>query len=222
MIVIGILIIIFLICAVESYIPVLLNTPMVMGQLGIMVLICVVTCIAVCKRKNKYMGYSDEQVHEIWDAQEADTKNAEENERRRKEAIRRNEEEIKSYQNQIRTLQEKMRPYEAKLMQLDILGRDEWNLDAVDFLIKTLESHRANDIAGALQLYDAEARRKHDAALREIDRMLERQKAEWEREEQRRRDEEQRRHNDRMEDLERQRLKEAEKARKEIERLTSN
>ncbi|MBE5952349.1 MAG: hypothetical protein E7260_12340 [Lachnospiraceae bacterium] len=217
--IIIIFIILAFIAGILTYIPMLIHVTMLKVQLAIIVLTWVLAFIAVWDRQRRY---SAEQKRRLLAAEESDKSNVAENEKRKKVAIRYNEEEIRTCKSKIRELREEMRPYEEKLMQLDILGQDDWNLNEVDFLIKTLESHRANDIAGALQLYDAEVRRKHDEAMKEIDRRLERQRAEWERSEQRRRDEEQRRHNDRMEDLERQRLKEAEKARKEIERLTSN
>lgn len=211
--VIAIILIVLGYNALEAFVLVLIKSPAVMIQLACAVLLCIITCLRVRKRaiKTRRLGtsltkYQEEQIKR---AKEEDAANFMINSQKKKEAYAVLGEKIEEHEANIREWKAQAQINVNNMAKLDILGRDEWNTEAVDFLIRALESHRANNISEALRLYDEDNRRRQDAMHRQAQQWLLEFDA-------KKRHEEQLEHNRRMEELERERLKETKKIKESL------
>lgn len=155
-----------------------------------MVIICVVTCVVQGQNRNK--GLSDAQKKKIAEAEELDRKNAQLNaEEGKKWAKAEAKKVIEVKSEQLAPLMQRHTDLRRELQQhidavnaSDVLGANEKNIEAIDFLLEKIEGRRANSITDALNLWDAkkdadEERKRREAWMRlqEDIRMRERQ---WE------------------------------------------
>ena len=155
------------------------------------------------------MTFSRSQEDQIKRAREQDAANIIFNNHSKQTAYSELGKKIKACRERIKDLNAQAQVYVNNMTKLDILGREEWNTGAVDFLMKALESHRANNISEALRLYDEDNRRRQDAMHRQAQQWLFEFDA-------KKRYEEQLEHNRRMEELERERLKETKKIKESL------
>ncbi len=197
----------------EVYFPILIKSSLAMLQLGFAVLLCIIMCVWIRKKvvetKRLLNGFTESQLKQLKHARDEDVRNDTWNRKNKKEVMLRYDEKVAVCQEKIRRLNAQAQVYVNNMAKLDILGRDEWNTEVVDFLIRALESHRANNISEALRLYDEDNRRRQDAMHRQAQQWLLEFDA-------KKRHEEQLEHNRRMEELERERLKETKKIKESL------
>ena len=103
---------------------------------------------------------SGKQKRAIEEATKKDQENKKINESRKEEAIKRMRKANKKradelYKNQVLPLEQERESHRRNLASMDILSSDDMNLETVDYLIKQLESRRANSLTEALHQYDA-------------------------------------------------------------------
>lgn len=203
-------------CGVSAlgwYFSFMIKSSITMAQLACGVLICIISCLLVkrkaLKTRTSDLRFTRYQEDQIKRAREEDAANVMLNDQRKKAAYAELGKKIKDCRNRIKDLNNQAQVYVNNMEKLDILGRDEWNTEAVDFLIRALESHRANNISEALRLYDEDNRRRQDAMHRQAQQWLLEFDA-------KKKHEEQLEHNRRMEELERERLKETKKIKESL------
>lgn len=152
---------------------------------------------------------------------EQDARNAEEFKnyvQRKKDEANRRAKEIGARNNaKIRELERKIYDSYIALQQLDILGKNEQNLDAVNALINIMESHRADSIPEALRVYDAQRHYHNQAAQALFNERMNILEQKWQRQDQFDRDMAAAAHRNRMEKLQQDQLDILERERRDNE-----
>lgn len=177
MIILGIIAVVIL----YTYLQGLFKMPEYLPYFGIMAAICVVAMV-VLSILNK-VRLSDKQNMWIAEGNRIDEENKRKNENLEREAIKKKVKEqnasMRVYRNEIAREEERLSLYEAKLALMDVLAKQDMNLETVEFLINQIETRRANSVTDALRQYDAHNR---DVSKRQFEydmaRMRQEQEAE--------------------------------------------
>lgn len=132
--------------------------------------------------------YTAEQEAQLKEAVALDARNADEYKkyvkRMNQEAAQQAEGIRARYAPQIRELERKIYDSYIALQQLDILGKNEQNLSAVNALIDIMESHRADTIPEALRVYDAQRHYHNQVVQAQFNERMNILEQKWQRQEQ--------------------------------------
>lgn len=142
---------------------------------------------ALRKSSGDYTPNKDE-IKRMEEYTEQDARNAEAYQnyvqRRKREAELRAKEISERNPAKIRELEGKIYDSYVALQQLDILGKNEQNLNAVNALIDIMESHRADTIPEALRVYDAQRHYHNQVVQAQFNERMNLLEQKWQRQEQ--------------------------------------
>ena len=151
---------------------------------GALVVLAIISVCFVATDAKGLQKLSADQEQRLSEARKHD----EENRRKNSADILQQKSEIS---NQIESLEKQKTEYERKQAQhlyrvrdLDILGRNEQNLSAVNALIDIMESHRADTIPEALRVYDAQRHYHNQVVQAQFNERMNLLEQKWQRQEQ--------------------------------------
>lgn len=147
----------------------------VLGVLaGLLVLNCV-TCFIVKKRKYRVPEGVKAQLKE---AEEKDRIAAAHNKKVRQQREREHAAEVKktiaAYREELADARAEQNSHKCVLAEMDVVGPEEQNVEALDQLIAIMKGHRANSITEALWRYDEEVRQKKEDSHRRVQELRQR------------------------------------------------
>ena len=124
---------------------------------------------------------------------------------------------ISELQDNRNALQAKKAALEKEIAGMDLLVKEDKNLDLVEYVVHAMESNRAETLSEALRQYDAYRAERNKDIMNQFQRKLDEQERRRKAQEDWNRQMENLAHQQRMESLERQKLEELERIRKDNE-----